>query len=500
MKSWKLRGECTLEDVGAGMLDWQKQFLGSPARAVAAVGGQGSGKSVILCTCAIMNSIRDPLGFSLIGRLNYPALEGSTMKTFLELVPEDFGEWKPTPKEFHYFNGHVTTFKHLDITDPKVAGHIKSMNLSAAYIDEGTEIAEDTYWLITGRVRRKTAPRHLIRITSNPAGQDWVWRHFFDPLRRDAFQRNVGINMDTQANYHLPADVVADWEAMYPEDWKARYLRGQFADFSDLIYKDFKPATHTWSPLGRHSVFGGLGDPPPEWPVIVGIDVGGGEEGDPWACVAIAVAPDGRLYQFGEVYGPNLKIWQIAEELQALVHGRKLDGLAYDTAQAVAARELEEYDLGGSPADKAVKAGLFKATQYIHSDERLAHPFGAQVRGSPRYFISEACVNTIRELTAYKWAKDRSGNPKFEPAHEHSHCPDAIRYAIHTFRPLPQRPRDPELWENPAITEFSRLYWHDCAKHAREEPEPLALTRFRRPVKNMWKRSAIANKPNSIRI
>lgn len=494
-KGWKPRGEIDLDGAIAGLLPYQRQFIGAPNFAVAAVGGQGSGKSVVLCISAILNALRDPGGFSLMGRLNYPALESSTMKTFLELVPERCGDWKPTPKEFHYTNGHVTTFKHLDITDPKVAGHIKSMNLSGAFIDEATEINEETYLLITGRIRRKTAPMHLLRLASNPAGRDWVWRWFFDPNRKPALMQNLGINMSTFDNVHLPSDRVENWKATYPVDWADRYLHGHFSDFSDVIYKEFTDVSHVWDSRQQHEIFGGLSDPPADWPVIIGIDIGSDTEHDPWAIVLISVAPDGRLYQFDELYGNGLLIASIADQLFTKLGDRGRPDVAYDYAQRQCAMELAECGIVGQPAIKEVDPGIFKVAQYVHIDDRLPHPFNPRLNGSPRYFVSSRCERTVSAITAYQWAKDRSGNPTGKPAHEHSHVPDAIRYAIHTFRPLPEKPRAVALWEQPHLTPLSAAFWKDEARKPQVKEGNAPLLRFKRANSNLFRRPAVAGGP-----
>jgi phage terminase large subunit len=176
----------------------QRQFISAAQQNAAYLGGQGSGKSIALCGTAILNAKDDPNGYSLIGRLNMPALESTTMKTFLELVPETWGKWFNSKKVFRFSNGHEVIFKHLDITDPKIEGHIKSLNLSAAYVDEATEISRDVYYLLVGRVRRKTAKRRIVRLAPNPAGHDWVWRLFFDPKRsRELLASNLGITAST---------------------------------------------------------------------------------------------------------------------------------------------------------------------------------------------------------------------------------------------------------------------------------------------------------------
>jgi len=155
-----LQGEIEFAEAMAGVarMAHQRDFLEAPERHAAFVGGQGSGKSVALCLCAIMHGAADPGGVSLIGRLNMSALEKTTMRTFLELVPESWGQWQPTRRIYELENGHQFVFSHLDITDPAVSGHIKSMNLSAAYLDEACEVSEQIYYLLDGRVRRPQHP------------------------------------------------------------------------------------------------------------------------------------------------------------------------------------------------------------------------------------------------------------------------------------------------------------------------------------------------------
>lgn len=469
------QGELELADAIAGLdkMPKQKQFIQAQQFAVSYVGGEGCGKSVALCTSALCEAALEPRGFSLIGRLNMPALESTTMKTFLELVPADWGEWLEAKKTFKFANGHETIFRHLDISDPKVTGHIRSLNLSGAYVDEQSEIPEEVFFMLTGRLRRKNVKRRVYRGTSNPAGHDWQWRHFFDPDRKpEEKEQNLGIGAASTENVFLPEEYHVRRKNLYPADWYDRFVLGSFADFSDLVFKEFGEFTHTWDESKHYDVFNGQQNPPAEWPVVIGMDIGGGEEGDPWAVPVIAVAPDGRLYQYAEIYGSGLRIRPIAEQLRELIGTHPVDGLAYDYAQRAAAMELEEHGIDGQPAIKEVRPGLFKTEQYVHIDPTMQHPFNSKVSGSPRFFISSACKNTIREMSSYKWAKDRGGRPKIpaEPAHENSHCPSAVRYAIHTFRPNPIEATPAKKWENQKLDVASRLYWQRVEEQKEKEP------------------------------
>ena len=465
-------GELELADAIAGLerLPKAKEFVTSKHFAVAFIGGEGASKSVSLCTSCICNAVIEPKGFSLLGRLNMPALESTTMKTFLELVPASMGDWAEAKKTWTFSNGHQVIFRHLDISDPKVTGHIRSLNLSFAGVDEASEIPEEVFLMLTGRLRRKNVSRRIYRSASNPAGHDYQWRYFFDPDRSAEMKAmNLGIGSTSMENVFLPEEYHLRRKCLYPPDWYDRFVNGSFTDFTDLIYKEFSDVTHVWDDSKGHEVFGGLPHPPLDWPVYVGMDVGGGEEGDPWAIPMASLAPDGNLYQFAEIYGSELRIKPIAEQFHEKMGGRVLEGMAYDYAQRAAAIELEDYGISGQAAIKDVKPGLFKTAQYMHVDPRLKHPFTGK-EGSPRYFMAKSCVHTIREHTGYKWAKDKSGNPKNEPSHANSHSPDGVRYMIHTFRPLPSELVVPKKWENPKLDVASRLYWQRVEEQKEKEP------------------------------
>src|ERR1700722_15037575 len=146
-------GILDLEDAIKGLerLPKSKQFVSSNFFGSAYVGGEGSSKTASLVMSAICNGMMDPGGKSLIGRLTMPALESTTMDAFLAMVPERYGEWDQTNKAWTFINGHKAIFRHLDVTDPKVQGHIKSENLSAAYVDEASEMDEKVFLLLVGR-------------------------------------------------------------------------------------------------------------------------------------------------------------------------------------------------------------------------------------------------------------------------------------------------------------------------------------------------------------
>ncbi len=109
------------------------------------------------------------------------------------------------------------------------------------------------------------------------------------------------------------------------------------------------------------------------------------------------------------------------------------------------------------------------------------------------YFVAASCKNTIDELSAYKWPKDKSGRPKedFTTNHENSHMPDGIRYAIHTFRPEPEKLGPQKPWQNSGLTASSALYWYEAAKAKGEADGPKIAKQFQRARFTRFKRSVM---------
>ncbi len=481
-----IQGDVDLETALDKMPATARDFMVCGARHAAIAGGFRSGKSVAACCFEILLGHEIPNSTHLVSRLNYPALKSTTMKTFLSLCPrewvaDDGKGWKETEGRLVMNNGAEYLFRHLDITDAAIEGWIRSLNLTSFFVDQSEEIAEGTYLTLVGRLSQPTSPRHFGRLVLNPAGQDWNWRHFFDPKRPETWKEKRGFVITTDENAaNLPPDYIPDLANTYPEEWQARFRRGEFADFSDLIFKDWSHAVHVYDANKGWDVFKGSNVPPSDWQVIVGIDIGGV---DPWAFVFMAIEPEtGNLYQFDEIYAPGILIKTLSERYYPILGDRELYGLAYDYENQQAALEMQEYGIAGTPAIKDVLAGIMKVGQYLHPDPRYVHPFTGKP-GTPRYFVASNCENTIREIATWKWGKDRRGILTGKPAEGNDHCPDAVRYAIHTFRPEPRELPPPLRSHNPNLDVLSAMYWRDVEK----EEERQELLR-RRPHYNNWHR------------
>lgn len=459
-----LQGEVGFEEALTKLLPRQKDFIFSPEKFTAYIGGVGSGKTIAGCLSMIMLGQAIPNSLWLVGRLNYPALRDTTRRSFLELFPQEWlapKGWKESENRLIAKNGSEYLFRHLDISDTDQQRTLMSLNLNGFFMDEATECSEKVFLTLDSRLRRKTNPKgHFGRLCGNPAGQDWIYRRFFKPDRAKAMARlHRGIIAPTTENIHLDDTYISDKLATWPQDWIDRYIHGSFSDFSDLVYKEWDYNVHVYSPTRKWPFFDGNFDAPQEWPTIIGIDIGGV---DPWCWLFIKVAPNGMLFVFDEIYMPHVLVRVLAERYYEIMDGHHFEGMAYDYENQQASFELQDLGITGQPAVKDRKPGIFKVAQYIHLDRRLVNPFTGQ-EGSPRLFVSENCPNLIREISSYKWAKDRAGEVTGDAADGNDHSVDALRYAIHTFRPEPEKLKPVEKWENKELNELSRMFWRDVA-------------------------------------
>lgn len=102
-----------------------------------------------------------------------------------------------------------------------------------------------------------------------------------------------------------------------------------------------------------------------------------------------------------------------------------------------------------------IPAGLQRVKDYLKFDHERTHPFrrdsaGNRMRGAPRFFITQNCVNTKTEFETYCWPKDPAGalnQHSYEvPVKKNDHLMDCIRYTLLSWtehEKAPPQPRPP---------------------------------------------------------
>ncbi len=390
-------------------LEKQKEFLESDARFIYYCGGFGSGKTLCLAHKIIRGSLENPGAVSLMASATYPMLRDTVLRTFLEettLLQKAFDEAGAGVKlirEFNrgelrivFFNGSVVLFRSCDSPEK-----FKSLNLDFVGLDEPTDVSEDVFRMLQGRLRGRHArnQRHFLAMSGNPGSRlHWLYGLFFEHPPSGDYKV---ISTTSYDNCFLPASYISSLEAGYSEEYKRRYLRGQWVSFEGLVYPEFSREVHVGDFRDRmFSSYGG------------GLDVG---FTNPSAFVLVGRDGDDNLFVLQELYQSRLTPVELAaavREMVAPVMGSFSEVLCDPSAPGVI--ESVGRFVRCSGADNDVFSGIGRVRSRFHLR---------------RLFIDRGCVNLVRELEGYVYQKEKQGAEYSEvPVKKNDHLCDALRY------------------------------------------------------------------------
>lgn len=152
------------------------------------IGGYGSGKSYSICQKIIIKLLQEKRKV-LVCRAVYESIKDSCFDLFHEIldgmnilsantyrkIETNKVVEKISPMEFTFPNGSKIIFRGLDKVEK-----LKSLNgVSIVWIEECSEITQDAYIELLGRIRTPGVSLHFI-LSCNPVGKgSWVYRYFF---------------------------------------------------------------------------------------------------------------------------------------------------------------------------------------------------------------------------------------------------------------------------------------------------------------------------------
>jgi len=385
-------------------------------------GAYGAGKTLLLCHVVIRNCLRYPGSLWFVGSQTIPMIRDTIVRTFLEEIDayqESINKAREQlPKEdkklldflitdrylahtmtFKFWNGSEVLFRSCD--EPS---KFKSLNLDGFAIDEPVDIDEDVFLMLQGRLRGHHTTHRCAVLAGNPAGRtNWVYRKFFE--NKD--KRYSYVHTTSYDNTFLPGDYIPMMESSYDEDYKRRYLYGEWGSFEGQVYKDFNMDKH----VGDYRNY------------ECNYHIAGYDDGirNPACLLVIGVDEDKNMYIKEELYESGL----VDSEKTELVYGfyRKygiqrifIDPSAMSMSQALKNKKIRVIN-----ADNDIDTGVSKLKSFFKND--IIH-------------IDKSCKNLIKELESYRYEKDKFGRNKTEmPIKKDDHACDALRYSITNFDP-----------------------------------------------------------------
>lgn len=438
-------------------------------------GGAGNGKTTAGCLRALKIMLDRPGSSGMIARYEMPELRTTTMKDFMDIVESSL----PTDyiKRFNdqhgilvLKNGSTCIFRGLAFP-PSQYGKLKNFNLGWIFIDQLEDIHEEVYLLLLQRLRHPAGPREIFS-TANPAGHNWVWRHFIRKVpvlfKDDKIEVSIGdelfrVGASTEVNRHnLPPSYIERLKKRYPEYLAKRYIEGSWDAFEGQIFPSFDEDLHV---VADHS-------PPSGVRRFVAIDHG---ISAPSCALFFYVHANGDIVVYDEYYQihhsvtyhkarirekasePDLfDYWRL--DPQCWANTLEKDGDPWSVA--------DEYSTmpNGIPVTKANndwEASVVHLILYFEEDPDHINPF-TQKMGAPHIYVCERCENLIETLPGYIF------DPKAVERGEDKVSTQCIRHAVDSLRYGVMSRPEPKKLPQRTMVEGSPEYYRKMIKRAKK--------------------------------
>lgn len=427
----------------------QKKFIDATADEVLFGGAAGGGKSYGQLADALLYALTYQGSRQLILRRTFPELEHSIIFTSLQLFPKDAAQYRASCHTWTFLNGSLIEFGYC--AAEKDVLRYQGAEYDVIRFDELTHFTEAQYTYLLSRLRGvNTFPKQM-KSSTNPGGigHSWVKARFIDGFAPGIPHRDEKTGLSRVFLPSLVQDNVFLMQAdkdyqkrleLLPEAERKALLYGQWDIFDGQVFAEWRndprgQKTRRWSHVITPFAI------PKEWRRFRAFDFGYSK---PFAVSWFAVDPDGRAYNYRELYGCT---------------GTPDTGIRW-TAQQIARRirEIEEQEESGQTitgyADPAIwnntgsnegsiAAMMEKEGVYFEkgNHNRLAGKMQVHYRlsfdeeGLPMFYVFDHCRNMIRTLPQLYYDPV---NPEDVDTRQEDHLYDALKYFFMS-NPLPPR-------------------------------------------------------------
>lgn len=441
-------GRC--DNCNATLIDYkpfqhQEAFHQSSAQYRLNIGGFGSGKTTASCAELSVHALGTPNGRSLITAPTLSLVKDAVIPELDKFLPEWFIEYKrmsPSPY-YKLKNGHeIIVYSAAD------QQKLRSLNLTAFYIEEASGVNYDIFDQLMTRLRHKAGVikdddgnevgyKFMGILSTNPE-EGWVKDKFllvsevlkasesidvdlYEPIMKRKRNRHFhSFISSTRDNKELPGEFIERMSAGKSPRWIRKYVDCIMDVREGVVYPDFYK--NTVEPFKI----------PKEWKRIAGFDPG---YADGVAFPIAAVHPrTGVIYVYGDYYEQERPVSYHAMQITKQVKGFKFlhpiqadpsvqkrnerDGVSYkDYFYKISKVVLD-------PGNNDIMYGIEKVRDYIYA-------------GKLKFFNN--LENLKEEANKYVYPTKVNSNVNDIPVDKYNHLWDAIRYMIVK---LPRDPND----------------------------------------------------------
>lgn len=230
------------------LLPKQKEFMEIPHQCQLDVaiyqGGYGSGKTFCGSLLGLMLARKYPGCRGLVGAKEYELVKNTTLQSYFEHLEvmgyvrdRDF-KYNKIDKKITLSNGSEILFKGLD--DPE---KFKSLNLHWAEIEEASQISDNSFKQLIGRLRNTNKKAswgdfrfRLFGHTNPQPNKGWIYKRFVENPKENYRL----IIAPTSNNIYLPKHYIESMKDEYDPEYYRINVLGEFGNYSSgLVVKGF---------------------------------------------------------------------------------------------------------------------------------------------------------------------------------------------------------------------------------------------------------------------
>jgi len=423
-------------------LPQQRKFHLSPAKYRLLGGSAGGGKTQAIIAEAIMRSIK--YEFPLTGaifRRSFPELEGTVVRTMLDMLPSWFYKYNQSQHVLTLKNGSIIEFCYAE-TDSDVIRY-QSREWDWVGIDELTHFSQYQWSYLMSRLRTTKPLNTKFFAGTNPGGRGhifckerWVTKtcqdKSYDPKDYDFIPAGV---YDNPYLMKSNPDYIQNLE-MLPEKERKQLLEGSWDISAGMFFTEWDYTKHVVEDF----------DIPEDWQIIMGWDDGTRE---PRAVHLYAIDSDQRVWCFWEYYKKGEDLSTAARNIRKELKERNLWGRIYkcvvdpsmkrtDSQTGLSSTEVLE-GMGFGFRLGAIELGNNKRVEgWRVMKSYLSHkPYE-----EPLIKFFKSCENMVRTIPQLIYYESRSSRVK--PVEDldstsDDHCVDNCRYVLMSLDRLPSR-------------------------------------------------------------
>lgn len=359
---------------------------------------------------ALKNVIEQPETMGFIGANTYAQLHDSTLSALFGILEEEGLPFSMNKNSGYLMIGDA----NILCRSLENFNMIRGIEVGWFWLDEVRDTRLEAFQVLIGRLRCKKARFLNGRLTSSPAGFNWLYEYFAGPKKTDDFELVQGSSLE---NPFLPDGYIDTMKQSFDERVYQQEVEGQFVAINQgRIYYAFNRELHI-SPqpaLAPHQL-------------LVGMDF----NVNPMTAV-VGQYVNERLQIVDELFLPHSNTTEMGEELKRRYGNRPLiipdaTGKALKTSAAGLSDHeiLRRMGFQISATTNPYRGDRYNAVNNLFSKNRI--------------IIDPRCKQLVRDLEQVSF-KEGTNLPDSQKDPTLTHISDALGYLVWHLAPI-ERPK-----------------------------------------------------------